>query len=96
MEKHDPSYITEIAGQVLSEQLGKTLRLGAEKIFPTWGSVVVRCCLIDGPSDLPRRLIIKKVREDTIRYAPDSPEVPNSAHGLFNDWAAAKFLGEIQ
>jgi hypothetical protein len=95
VERHNPHSITKIAGQVLSEQWGKALRLSPEKVFSTQGSIVTRCRLIDGPTDIPRTFIVKKVQVDTIRYEPDSPEVPNSAHRLFNDWAAAKFLSEI-
>ncbi|MCI0663295.1 MAG: hypothetical protein L0220_19700 [Acidobacteria bacterium] len=95
MEKHNPHFITNIANQVISVQLGEKFRLSAEKVFSTWGSIVIRCRLMGGSADLPKTLIVKKVREDNIGYDPDSPATPNSAHWIFNDWAATKFLSEI-
>jgi hypothetical protein len=94
MEKHDPHFIIKIGNQVLSEQLGEA-RLDAEKVFSTWRSIVIRCRLRGGSADCPKTFIVKKVKEDLIGYDPDSPESPNSAHWIFNDWAATKFLNEI-
>jgi len=94
MERNSPHSIAKIASQVLSEKFGE-LRLGVEKVFSTWGSVVIRCRLMDGAADLPKTFIVKKVKEDAIGYDPESAEAPNSAHWIFNDWAATKFLSEI-
>src|SRR5262245_6736206 len=94
MEKHDSHFIIKIARQVLSEQLGEA-RLDVEKVFSTWGSIVMRCRLMGGAADCPKTFIVKKVKEDSIGYDPESPESPNSAHWIFNDWAATKFLNEI-
>src|SRR5215510_10606986 len=94
MERPDPNLITKNAGQALSEQWGE-VRLSAEKVFSTWGSIIIRCRLIEGSADLPKTFIVKKVREDAIGYDPDSAEAPNSAHWIFNDWGATKFRSEI-
>ena len=94
VERHSPHFIAKIASQALSEQLGE-VRLSAEKVFSTSGSIVIRCRLMDGAAGLPKTFIVKKVKEDAIGYDPDSPEAPNSAHWIFNDWAATKFLSEI-
>ena len=94
MERHNPHFIAKIASQVLSEKFGE-VRLGVEKVFANWGSVVIRCRLMDGAADLPKTFIVKKVKEDAIGYDPESAEAPNSAHWIFNDWAATKFLSEI-
>jgi len=94
-ERHDPNMIVKIAGELLSEGAGGQVRLRVSKVILTWGSVIVRCRVESAPADLPADLIVKKVREDRCGYDPDSPVAPNAAHWLFNDWAAAQFLGGI-
>ena len=94
-EKHNPNFIADVAGNVLSEKFGEKIRLQADKTFVTNGSVVVRCNVIDACSDIPASVVAKKTREDEFEYNPDSPDAPNSAHWLFNDWAAAEFLNEV-
>jgi hypothetical protein len=94
-KRHDPETLVNIAGEIVSQQFGHKVQLRAGKDLSTWGSIVIRCHLIDAPTDAPPTIIIKKAREDRFGYAPDSAEVPNSAHGIFNDWAAAQFLAGI-
>jgi hypothetical protein len=94
-ERHAPDVIVKIAGELLSEDAGGQVRLQVSKVIPTWGSVILRCRVESAPADLPAALIVKKVREDRCGYDPDSPVTPNAAHWLFNDWAAARFLGDI-
>jgi hypothetical protein len=94
-ESHNPDCITEVAGNLLSEKFGEGIRLRKVKTFTTSGSVVVRCNVIGGRSRAPASVIVKKTREDEFKYCPDSSQTPNSAHCLFNDWAAAEFLNNI-
>jgi hypothetical protein len=94
-ERHDPDTLVNIAGEIVSQRLGHMVRLRAGKVLSTWGSIVIRCHLIDSPTDTPPTVIIKKIREDQFAYDPDSPGAPNSAHWIFNDWAAAQFLSRI-
>lgn len=94
-KRHDPATLINIAGEIVSQQFGHKVRLRAGKDLSTWGSIVIRCHFIDPPTDAPPTIIIKKAREDQCGYAPDSAEVPNSAHWIFNDWAAAQFLAGI-
>jgi hypothetical protein len=94
-ERHDPDFIANAAGTLLSKKFGEGIRLRKGKIFTTGASIVVRCEVLDARPDLPASLIVKKVREDEFGYQPDSAESPNPAHWLFNDWAAAEFLNNI-
>jgi|GEM_PF-1909659 len=94
-ERYNPTFIADVAGSVLSDELGEEIRLQAGETFITDGSVVVRCKVIDCGSNLPASIIVKKTREDEFGYHPDSSETPNSAHWLFSDWAAAEFLGSV-
>lgn len=92
---HNPDFIAGVAGDVLSQQFGETIRLRRDKVFTTGASVVVRCRVIDPHFDVPASFIAKKAREDEFRYDPDSPETPNAAHWLLNDWAASEFLNNV-
>jgi hypothetical protein len=94
-ERHDPNFLVSVASQVLSKQLGGKIRLRAGKTFSTWGSIVVRCYVTDACTDTPATFIVKKAKEDHFEYDPDSPHAPNPAHWIFNDWAAAQFLGAV-
>lgn len=94
-ERHNPEFIAKIAGRILSDHFGEEICLCPEKIFSTWGSIVVRCRVIGQPSAIPHTLIVKKAREDRVKYDPDSSSVPNAAHAIFNDWAAIRFLNQI-
>lgn len=85
-ERHDPNFITDAAGSLLSKKFGERVRLLRGKTFTAGGSVVVRCEVIDRRPDLPASFVVKKVREDEFSYRPDSPERPNPAHWLFNEW----------
>src|SRR5690349_5694731 len=94
-DRHNPDFIANIAGKVLSAQFGQPIRLRSKQVFTTAGSIVVRCDVLDNCSDVPVSFIVKKAREDEFRWDPDSPETPNPAHWLFNDWAAAEFLNTV-
>jgi hypothetical protein len=94
-ERHDPDFIANIAGKILSEQLSQTVSLRKRKVFTTAASIVVRCDVFDNCFALPASFIVKKAREDEFEWRPDSPETPNPAHWLFNDWAASEFLNAI-
>ena len=94
-ERHDPDFIANVASSLLSKKLGEPIRLHKGKTFTTGGSIVVRCEVIDVNPNLPASFIVKKAREDEFRYQPDSPETPNAAHWLFNDWAASEFLNNV-
>jgi hypothetical protein len=94
-ERHNPDFIAEVAGNLLSEKFGGSIRLRKGKTFVTGGSIVVRCDVIDAPPHAPASVIVKKTREDEFKYRPESSETPNSAHWLLNDWAAAEFLSNI-
>ena len=94
-ERHDPTFVVNVAGNLLSEKYGERIRLQRGKIFTTGGSIVIRCDIIDAPSHVPTSVIIKKTREDEWGYHPDNSETPNSAHWLFNDWAASEFLTNV-
>jgi hypothetical protein len=94
-EIHDPDFITSVASNLLSERFGVRIRLRKGRTITTRGSVVVRCDVLDAHSDVPASFIVKKTREDEFEYHPDIPETPNSAHWLFNDWAAAEFLNIV-
>src|SRR5919202_1184276 len=93
--RHNPDFIADVAGSVLSQKFGKTIRLRRDKVFTTGASIVVRCRVIDAHPDVPASFIAKKARESEFRYDPDSPETPNSAHWLLNDWAASEFLNNV-
>jgi hypothetical protein len=94
-ERHDPDFIADAAGSLLSKKFGGRIRLRGAKTFTTGASVVVRCGVCDAPPGLPSSLVVKKVREDEFGYQPDSAETPNPAHWLFNDWAASEFLNNV-
>jgi hypothetical protein len=94
-ERHDPDFIANVASNLLSERFGVRIRLRKDRTITTGGSVVVRCDILDARSDVPASFIVKKTREDEFNYLPDNPEMPNSAHWLFNDWAAAEFLNLV-
>jgi hypothetical protein len=72
-ERHDPGTLVNIACEIVSQRLGHVVRLRAGKVLSTWGSIVIRCHLIDSPTDAPPTVIIKKIREDQFAYDPDSP-----------------------
>jgi hypothetical protein len=91
-ERHNPEVIIKLAGGLLSRQFGREISLRPVKVFSTFKSVVVRVRVIRGAADLPGTLIVKKVREGSRGYDPNSPATTNAAHDLFNDWAAARFL----
>lgn len=93
--RHNPDSIADVAGDVLSRQFGKTISLRKTKVFTTGASIVVRCHVIDAHFDVPASFIAKKAREDEFGYDPNSPETPNPAHWLFNDWAASEFLNNV-
>ena len=95
-ERHDPDFIANLAGALLSEKYDASIRLRRKETFITGGSIVIRCIVIDAPSHVPARVVVKKVREDEVGYRPDSSEIPNSAHSLFNDWAASVFLNNVR
>src|SRR5205085_934654 len=94
-ERHDADFIANVASNLLSKKFEARIRLRKGKTFTTGASIVVRCEVLDVRPNLPASFIIKKVREDEFRYQPDNPETPNSAHWLFNDWAAAEFLNNV-
>ena len=94
-ERHNPDFIATVANRLLSEKFGGNIRLRKSDVFNTEGSIVVRCEVIDADFDVPASFIVKKAREDEFGYEPDSSEAPNSAHWLFNDWAASEFLNDI-
>lgn len=94
-ERHDPDSVADAAARLLSEEFGRRIRLRRSETFTTGGSVVVRCEVTGGRAGLPPSLVVKKVREDEFAYRPDSPDTPNPAHWLFNDWAASEFLGRV-
>ena len=94
-ERHNPNFIADVAGSLLSEKFGGKVCLQAGETFITGGSVVVRCSVVGSSSDFPASVIVKKTREDEFRYYPDSSETPNSAHWLFSDWAASEFLNRL-
>lgn len=94
-DRHDPVSLADAAGDVLSNKFGERVRLRPAATFKTGASVVVRCEVSGAGGGLPESLIVKKVREDEFAYRPESPEAPNPAHWLFNDWAAAEFLNQV-
>lgn len=94
-ERHNPNFIADVAGKILSEKFGERLHLSKSETFVTGGSIVVRCEVIDARTDFPSSVIVKKTREDESGYKPDSSETPNSAHWLFNDWTASEFLNAV-
>lgn len=94
-KRHNPNFIADVAGNILSEKFGEGIRLQADNKFVTNGSVVIRCRITNAHNCIPDSVIAKKIREDKFSYNPDSESAPNSAHQLFNDWAAAEFLGDI-
>ncbi len=94
-ERHNPDFIANIAGDILSKRFGERIRLHKGEVFTTGGSIVIRCSVIDACSEVPASAIVKKTREDEFGYHPDSPETPNAAHWLFNDWASAEFLNHV-
>jgi hypothetical protein len=94
-EKHNPELIAGIAADLLSERFGEGVRLLPGKTFITGGSSVTRFQVVAARSHVPPSVIVKKTREDQSAYHPHSVETPNSAHWLFNDWAAAEFLNNV-
>ena len=64
-------------------------------MFSTEGSIVLRCHTDDTAAAAPASFIVKQAKAELFGYDPRSPEGPNAAHGLFNDWAAAQFLSAI-
>src|SRR5262245_10599584 len=84
--------IVNLAEKMLSRQFDQVVRLGLDRVFSSFKSVVVRCRVERNSASLPEALIVKKAREDRIGYFPDSEAAQNAAHELFNDWAAARFL----
>jgi hypothetical protein len=81
-----------LAETLLSRQFDQAVRLGLDRVFSGFKSIVVRCRVECDSASLPEALIVKKAREDRIGYFPDSEAAQNAAHELFNDWAAARFL----
>jgi hypothetical protein len=62
--RHNPDFIADVVGDVLSQQFGKTIRLRRDKVFTTGASLVVRCRVLDAHFDVPASFIAKKARED--------------------------------
>ena len=94
-ERHNPNFIAGVASEILSEKFGERVHLSRSETFVTGGSIVVRCQVNKICRDFPSSVIVKKTREDEFEYKPDSSETPNSAHWLFNDWAASEFLNDV-
>jgi hypothetical protein len=94
-ERHNPEAIVNLAESLLSRQFDQDVRLVRDRVYSGFKSVVVRCHVESSGSGLPNALIVKKAREDGMGYFPDSQARPNAAHELFNDWAAARFLGGL-
>jgi hypothetical protein len=94
-ERHIPGFIANVGSELLSEKFGDGVRLRVVEVFTTGGSIVIRCGVIAASSAVPASVIVKKTREDEFGYRPHSPETPNPAHWLFNDWAAAEFLNNV-
>ncbi len=94
-ERHNPDFIADVAGKILSEKFGEWLHLSKSETFVTGGSIVIRCEVISTHRDFPVSVIVKKTREDEFEYKPDSSDAPNSAHWLFSDWAASEFLNDV-
>jgi len=66
------------------------VRLKLEEGFSTAKHHVVRCRVLESPSDSgPATVIVKRVKEDW------SVGPYNCSHALLNDWAAAAFLPDL-
>ena len=85
--------VAAAAARVLRQSLGHEVRLDDGEPLRE-RSTVFRFNLLDGPSDAPRRVVVKTVR-GWEPYDPDSTEPYSSAARLFNDWAGAQFLQEV-
>lgn len=88
------SEIVAISENVLCESFKGDVRLEMKTEFETDQATVLRCRVVQSPSDVPQTVIVKKVlTADRTEFHPNSPDemVPR----FFNDWAGLEFLGEI-
>ncbi len=83
------------AQQILSSRFGGPVLLGNGTSFKASGrSILFRFDVVDGPSALPRSIIVKRaIGRDNERFDPSSSQ--GSAVALFNDWAGLEFLGRL-
>jgi hypothetical protein len=96
---HQIESIIQTAEKILSQRFSTDIQLHLAA-FCSQGrcSIVVRCQVEPGFYDIPQTFIVKKAlpRLDTDGpYDPESRDFHNTAQWLFNDWAAAQFLGKI-
>src|SRR6185436_17863639 len=73
------------AERILSERLGRGVRLRAGEVHHTGKSTVVRCQHVNPPDDLPASFITK-------RPTPDRERPAAHISALLNEWAALELL----
>lgn len=100
--RHSSDFIVNHAEEILYKYLGEKARLRPANSFAESpakrASIVIRCQVTEGPSELPSTVIAKKVREHGSKegpYLPDSPCNPNNAHGFFTDWSSLALFNQI-
>ena len=99
MTAHD-AYVTEtitLTERILSASFGRVVRLdSAPRLDGSDRSHVFRLSLLDGPSDAPTSVIVKRAAVgDDETYDPTAAAFPAPAWRLFNDWAGLQFLAQV-
>ncbi|HZS10023.1 MAG TPA: hypothetical protein VFD58_34665 [Blastocatellia bacterium] len=85
ISESDVSAIVAAGERILSERLGRGVRLRAGEVHHTGKSTVVRCRHINPPDDLPASFIAK-------RPAPDRDVPAAHSSALLSEWAALELL----
>jgi hypothetical protein len=95
-ERLDESHQLAVAENILTKAFGSPVRLGAGQ-SPAGGSgraTLLRCPVMDGPTDAPTSVIVKMAKVvPQEAYDPDAASQP--AVSLHNEWACLQFLRQL-
>ncbi len=81
------------ATRIVAEGILHTMLGAVEALDASPGMQALRCSMVEGSSDTPTTVIVKRVARDGDPYDPDAPDGP--AWWLFNDWAGLSFLDHL-
>jgi hypothetical protein len=90
---HAHQDIRTIAETLLATRFGGPVRLGRGEALQDRSSVV-RFSVLDGPSEAPPSIVVKRAPPDQL-YDANAPGYPASSWFLFNHWAGLQFLSHV-
>jgi hypothetical protein len=90
---HAHQDIRTIAETLLATRFAGPVRLGRGEVLQDRSSIV-RFSLLDGPSEAPTSIVVKRAPPDQL-YDADAPGFPASSWFLFNHWAGLQFLSHV-